>query len=265
MRRLFYFSYSLFLLTSCVYHDLDKPVIDCTIAGPSLALESVTPASTCGSLDGRIRVVAAGGEQPYTYLLNNTAQSSGDFQDLAAGIYSVGVMDVNGCDTIVTNVTVTARDFTFTAEVTKDSLCEANSGIIILSVEEVKPPYAYRLDDGVFAASNTFMAVSHGDHTVTIRDGLECMVSLHVTVPRGITGTSWSTDIRPVMETYCALSGCHNGSARVDLRNYTNARSYAHEIKSMTQDRSMPYDGSPLKQSDIDKITCWVDDGAPNN
>ena len=240
-------------------------MIDCTIAGPSLTLASVVPASTCGSRDGRIHVVAAGGEQPYTYLLNNTAQSSGDFQDLAAGIYSVGVMDVNGCDTVITNVAVTAQDFEFTAEVTKDSLCEANSGIIVLSVEEVNPPYAYQLDNGTFAASNTFMTVSHGDHTVTIRDGHDCMVSLHVTVPRGITGTSWSTDIYPVIETYCALSGCHNGSARVDLRPYNNARTYAQQIKSMTQDRSMPYDGTPLKQSDIDKIACWVDDGAPNN
>lgn len=265
MRKFFFFYSFLFLLTRCVYHDLNNPVIDCTVAGPSLTLESVTPATTCDSLDGRIRVVAGGGEQPYTYLLNNTAQGAGDFQNLAAGIYSVGVIDAHGCDSVMTNITVAAQDFTFTAEVTKDSLCEGNSGIIVLSVEAVNPPYAYQLDDGAFGASNTFTAVGHGDHAITIRDSRDCIVALHITVPRGVTGTSWSTDIRPVMETYCALSGCHNGASRVDLRDYNKARIHAGEIKSMTQDRSMPFDGTLLKQSDIDKIACWVDDGARNN
>jgi hypothetical protein len=262
MRKLFFL---FFLLTSCVYHDLDKAVIDCTLVGPSLTLEVVTPATTCGSLDGSIRVTAAGGEQPYTFLLNNTVQEAGDFQHLTAGIYSVGVMDANGCDAAVTNILVGARDFTFAAEVTKDSLCEGNSGIIALQVEEVNPPYAYQLDNGGFGTTRTFTAVAHGDHTLTIRDSDDCTVSLNVTVPRGITGTSWATDIRPLIVTYCALSGCHNGTARVDLRDYNKAKIYAGEIKSMTQDRSMPFDGTPLKQSDIDKIGCWVDDGAPNN
>lgn len=265
MRKPFSFSCFLFLLTSCVYHDLDRPVIDCTLAGPSLTLQSVTPASTCGAHDGRIQVIATNGEQPYTYLLNNIAQSSGDFQALTAGIYSVGVMDARGCDTVITNVTVEAEDFTFTAQVSKDSICEGNSGVITLSVEEINPPYVYQLDNGSFLANSTFMAVSHGDHTVTIRDGQDCIVSLHVTVPRGITGTSWSADVLPVIKTYCAITGCHNGSSRPDLRDYNKAKSYAGQIKSMTQDRRMPYDGTPLKQSDIDKIGCWVDDGAPNN
>lgn len=265
MRKRFSFFYFLFLLTSCVYHDLDRPVIDCALAGPSLTLASVVPASTCGARDGRIQVIATGGEQPYTYVLNNDVQGSGDFQDLTAGIYSVGVIDANGCDTLITNVTVEAEDFTFTADVTKDSVCEGNSGVIVLTVEEVNPPYAYQLDNGSFNETSTFMAVSHGDHTVTIRDGQDCIVSLHMTVPRGITGTSWSADILPVIKTSCAITGCHNGSSRPDLRDYNKAKSYAGQIKSMTQDRRMPYDGTPLKQSDIDKIGCWVDDGAPNN
>lgn len=262
MRKLFPF---FFLLTGCVYHDLDRPVIDCTLVGPSLTLASVTPAATCGSLDGRIQVTAAGGEQPYTYLLNNTVQGAGDFQNLAAGIYAVGVIDAKGCDTLLTNILVGAQDFTFAAEVTKDSLCEENSGVIALQLEEVNPPYAYQLDKGSFGTSKIFTAVAHGDHTVTIRDGRDCTVALNITVPRGITGTSWATDIRPLMVTYCALSGCHNGSSRPDLRDYARAKSYAGQIKSMTQDRRMPFDGTPLKQRDIDVIGCWVDDGAPNN
>jgi hypothetical protein len=66
------------------------------------------------------------------------------------------------------------------------------------------------------------------------------------------------------MNTYCALSGCHDGRRRPDLRLYERAKFYAKAIKSKTQDRSMPFEGS-LTQEQIDVIACWVDDGALEN
>jgi hypothetical protein len=193
------------------------------------------------------------------------AQNSGDFNNLAAGIYSIGVADINGCDTVISNVTVMAEDFSFEAKVIKDSLCEGNSGSIELDVISGNPPYSYKLDNGSFTDLNVFNSICQGDHTITIRDNVDCIVSLHVTVPRGDTGIRWSTDIRPLVETYCSLSGCHNGTSRPDLRQYDKAKYYAADMKTMTQDRSMPFDGIPLQQHQIDIIACWVDDGAPNN
>jgi hypothetical protein len=67
------------------------------------------------------------------------------------------------------------------------------------------------------------------------------------------------------MDASCALTGCHNGVSRPDLRIYANAKKYSYQIKEFTQDRSMPFDGPPLQQSEIDLITCWVDDGALEN
>lgn len=90
------------------------------------------------------------------------------------------------------------------------------------------------------------------------------MITLSVNVPRGMKGTSWINNIRPIMTESCALTGCHDGSIQVDLRVYATAKSYAPKMKEFTQDRSMPFDGS-LEQSKIDLIACWVDDGALNN
>jgi hypothetical protein len=75
---------------------------------------------------------------------------------------------------------------------------------------------------------------------------------------------SWTSDIKPIIEKSCAISGCHNGITRTDLRIYSNAKKHAAEIKSLTRNRDMPFDGS-IPQSQIDLISCWVDDGALEN
>lgn len=75
---------------------------------------------------------------------------------------------------------------------------------------------------------------------------------------------SWQTDILPIMDQYCATSGCHDGITRLDWTDYEKVKEYATSIRAKTQDRSMPFDG-PLPQIEIDKIACWVDAGTLNN
>lgn len=77
--------------------------------------------------------------------------------------------------------------------------------------------------------------------------------------------TSWQNDILPIMETSCSLSDCHDGRSRNDWSDYAEVKQYALAIKQRTQDRSMPFDGPPLPQEQINIIACWVDAGAPNN
>ena len=76
---------------------------------------------------------------------------------------------------------------------------------------------------------------------------------------------SWQNDILPIMETSCATSGCHDGISRLDWSDYAEVKRYATQVKQRTKDRSMPFDGPPLPQEQIDLISCWVDGGAPEN
>lgn len=56
----------------------------------------VIDASNLSTMDGSIRIIAAGGVQPYTYALNDgTYQTANIFTNLHAGVYSVSVKDVN--------------------------------------------------------------------------------------------------------------------------------------------------------------------------
>ncbi len=252
-----------FLFSSCGGDDVEP--VNCETSGPIISLGIVTDAESCSVANGSIRVSASGGKEPYEFFLNEGAgQASGEFSNVNAGIYRISVKDGNRCEASVDNVTVKAADFTFTTNITSDNSCLDGNGEVIVSVNDGNPPYTYSLGLGPFTDNNVFSGLQSGSHAISVKDNNDCSVTLSVTVTRGITGTSWQNEIRPIMETSCALSGCHNGSSRPDLRIFANAKSNASSIKSRTQDRSMPREGT-LTQQQIDIIACWVDDGAPNN
>lgn len=262
MQRLLLFNILGLVLFAC---NEDVSPVDCEKDGPVISLGLVVNASTCGVTDGSISASASQGKEPYSFLLNDLpGQSTGKFENLPAGIYSVGVRDANGCVATVDNVFVNAVDFSFSATITADNTCLTGSGVVIINVSDGNPPYTYKLGNGTFSDNNTFSGLSHGSHAISVKDNNGCSVTLIVTVPRGATGTSWLNDIKPIIEVSCAKSGCHNGSSRTDLRIYENAKFHASSIKSKTKDRSMPREGT-LTQDQIDIIGCWVDDGAPEN
>jgi hypothetical protein len=77
--------------------------------------------------------------------------------------------------------------------------------------------------------------------------------------------TSWQNDILPIMKASCANAGCHDGISRRDWTDYDEVKEYAAAIKQKTKDGSMPFDGPPLPQEQINIIQCWVDAGAADN
>jgi hypothetical protein len=262
MRKFLAVSVLSLLVFSC--SDEEDPV-DCEKEGAILSLGIVTDATSCSIADGVINVSAVQGQEPYEFSLNDLpGQQSGQFNNLSAGIYTVKLKDANGCVDEIENVAIKAADFTFNADITADNSCLGSNGSVTIDVTTGNPPYTYKLGTGSFSDVNTFSGLSTGNHSISVKDNNDCSITLSVTVPRGLSGVSWTSDIKPIVENSCALSGCHNGSSRADLRNFENAKFYAKSIKSKTQDRSMPREGT-LTQQQIDIIACWVDDGAPQN
>ncbi|MEJ7645856.1 MAG: SprB repeat-containing protein [Chryseolinea sp.] len=253
------------LIINCFSCSEDPEPIDCEIAGPILSLGLATSATSCSIADGTLNVSASGGKQPYTFTLNdNAGQADGQFNNLHAGIYRVIVTDANGCAKSVDNVSIKASDFSFTANITADNSCLSGNGQIEINVTQVNPPYLYKLGTGDFSEDNSFPGLSVGTYGFVVKDNNDCSIFLNLTVPRGFTGVSWTDDIRPIITKSCTLSGCHDGKTRIDLSVFGNAKTHAENIKSKTQDRSMPREGT-LSQSEIDIIACWVDDGAVLN
>lgn len=243
----------------------DPEPIDCSVSGPIISLGTVTNATSCSIHDGEINVSASRGKEPYLFTINSSnGQANGKFANLAAGAYTVTVTDANACSSTVENVAIKSADFNFTTVLIGDSDCLGGNGQVTINVEQINPPYTYRLGTGTFGDANIFNGLATGTYGFTVKDNVDCSVFLSVTVPRAFTGTSWENDVRPIVVKSCALSGCHNGDSRPDLRVYENAKFYAASMKSKTRDKSMPREGT-LTQTEIELITCWVDDGAIKN
>jgi len=72
----------------------------------------------------------------------------------------------------------------------------------------------------------------------------------------------FSSVIQPIIQTNCAISGCHvPGTGLPNFQDVNQIKSNADEIKNRTRSRDMPRVGS-LSQEEIDQISCWVDSGA---
>lgn len=82
---------------------------------------------------------------------------------------------------------------------------------------------------------------------------------------------SFANDIKPIIDTSCALTGCHNGDNGAD-RNWTVFNNFQSK-RANVKDRitrppgtpgHMPAKGS-LTTDQIQTIVCWVDQGGLNN
>lgn len=116
----------------------------------------------------------------------------------------------------------------------------------------------YRLDENPPQRSGDFTSLKAGKYTVSVFDSLNCMASVQVHVPSGI---SFKETVKPIIETSCIKSGCHDGSGSLDFRDFENLTRYPSDLKALVQARLMPREGS-LTNDEIEKIACWVDDGA---
>jgi len=83
---------------------------------------------------------------------------------------------------------------------------------------------------------------------------------------------SFAEDVLPIIQTKCAVSGCHNGDMGPDLTwtdfDQFHARAESGLVKYRVTNHIMPPSYSPagpLSQEQINTIACWADQGALNN
>lgn len=81
----------------------------------------------------------------------------------------------------------------------------------------------------------------------------------------------FSSDINPIIQNNCAVSGCHTSSAMAGGIDYSigyaaidTGRIRARVLVGPPANSWMPPAG-PLSASDREKIECWIKDGAHNN
>ena len=257
---------TILFLEACSGND-EPSAVDCTTSDLEVTTVDFVNPTDCTSGNGSITVLGAGGKEPYKYALNTGVfGNAAGFINLSAGDYTVRIKDKNGCEAFVEVFLQLPGTDPLTAEVvlTADTECFTNNGVIEVTASGGQEPYQYKLGNDPFGTETTFEGKGPGNYSVSVKDALNCVFVKSVTVSKGNSQTSLTTDIEPIVDANCAVPDCHAGNESPDLRNKSAIITHAANIKKLTQSGEMPREGS-LTAEEKALIACWVDEGAANN
>jgi hypothetical protein len=261
MKKLIFPTLVLMALGACKSDPLEDPstTTDCS-NGPELTLVSSSNTS-CGLAIGSIVVNATGGEGSLDYSIDgNDFQANGDFDNLAAGTYTVTVKDVNDC-TNELEVTIGNNDGVNLSLQADDAGCNTSNGEIRANATDGVRPYQFKLESsGTYQPDSVFTGLTIGNYQVFVKDNDGCEVSQSITLTTGVQFAA----VKAIVSSNCAISGCHNGSVSPNLTVDANIQDRAGRIKARTGAMTMPpsASGITLSAQEIETIACWVDDGA---
>ncbi len=83
---------------------------------------------------------------------------------------------------------------------------------------------------------------------------------------------TYDLEIKAILNSECATSGCHNSSSQaggINLSNYISSETestkprFLGAINQLSDYDAMPRGGNKLSEEEIKLLTCWVDNGSP--
>ncbi|MAR39143.1 MAG: hypothetical protein CMD22_00385 [Flavobacteriales bacterium] len=159
-----------------------------TLTEPSAPIVSYTQTNTTCNLgtNGSIDVSVSGGLNPYQYSWSNSATSQ-DLSNLAAGIYTLNVIDANNC-IIVENITITQPTaVNVISTQTNVTNCNGNDGSINISASGGTGNYTYLWSNG--STTEDVINLVSGVYTLDIIDANNCISTFSFTInePSGIS------------------------------------------------------------------------------
>lgn len=155
-----------------------------TVTIGNSAAPTVTATSTsaaCNNINGTITANGNGGVAPRQYSINGiTFQAGNVFTGLAAGVYTVTVMDAVGC-TNITAVTVASTGGPTATATSVAATCNNSNGSITITGTGTAP-FQYSINGTTFQVSNTFTGLAAGTYVALVRDAAGCIGGVSITV-----------------------------------------------------------------------------------
>ena len=252
------------LLTSQFISCSEKePEINCATSDLVIGIVSLEN-TDCNTNNGSVELEAFGGSGGYRYRINGgLIQQSNIFPGLGEGGYIVTVVDSDNCTASEVLEIETKNDLLMNLT-SENAGCGSSLGTISVAASG-GDDLEYQINGGDFQPSNTFVDLLAGEYIIATRDSKSCIIQDTVRV---LSGTSYLNEVSPIISANCAVSGCHDGqSGPPDWTNFDNVQNNADNIQARTTNRTMPPGGSGFELTDeqIELISCWVEDGAPNN
>jgi gliding motility-associated-like protein len=137
--------------------------IDCPV------INAIANDEHCDKKDGSIIAVAGNATPPYMYSLDGASfQSSGEFDALPAGAYTVTVKDYyDHTNTAKINI---GNKCPVVNAIATDGYCGTSKGSINANAANGTAPYTYSIDGIRFQSDNVFSGLPSGSYTVTTKD-----------------------------------------------------------------------------------------------
>jgi gliding motility-associated-like protein len=167
------------VLTGC--YDI-KPVTVNVNPKPTGSV-AVTNAKCFGATNGAVDLTVTGGTPGFTYLWSNGTLTE-DLGNVAAGLYSVTITDINLCTSSV-SATVTQPVALSISSTKVDATCPGDpTGSITLTISGGTQPYTLIWSDGITTFDR--INIPNGTYSVIVTDLNACAVPLDVIV--GVIG-----------------------------------------------------------------------------
>ena len=161
-------------------------VLDVTIEEPEEIIADITSQTdvTCfGFADGTVTVEAVGGTGTLTYDIGAGPMASGDFIDLAGGLYTITITDESGCTIDIPVEILEPAELLLTEVATADVLCNGDlTGEIEVIGSGGTGAYVYSIDGGIFGPDAIFTTLGAGDYVFAVQDENGCETTLDLTV-----------------------------------------------------------------------------------
>lgn len=150
-----------------------------------------------------LSVSVTGGTAPYQYSLDGgaTYQTNNNFGNLAAGLYTITVMDSSGnggTGCIETFDYEIDQPFRLTASpaIVQDASCDPNGALVkILNASGGQGLYEYSFDGGSYFSPTNESYLLPGDYNLVVRDELGCTYDMELTVPTEVADPDLTTTV----------------------------------------------------------------------
>lgn len=156
-----------------------------TTHSPLATTVNITMPLCNGNANGIIALNASGGGTPYQYALSpfSAYQSSGTFNTLTAGTYTIRIKDTYGC-TKDTTVTLNQPTALIASAISNNPAgCDGNDGSVSVTGTGGTPAYQYSLDGTTYQASTNFVTPNPGAYpNITVKDNNGCTATASATV-----------------------------------------------------------------------------------
>ncbi|MES2566545.1 MAG: LamG-like jellyroll fold domain-containing protein [Bacteroidota bacterium] len=182
----------------------------------TVSATAVTTSVNCnGTASGSATITATGGT-PYTYSWSPSGGTASVASGLAAGNYSVLVMNVCGASTTVT-LNIAAPPALSTSIAFTNVLCNGGTGSATISVTGGTSPYSYLASNGTTVAAQSGLMPGSYNFTVTDANGCESVKPATITQPSALSTSTAVTNV---------LCNGGTGSATISVTGGTSPYSY---------------------------------------